>query len=470
MGTVAFDWVQNNNKYYKTNGSHSVYKPDMYVGLQSFLDLLTLYPNIELFTDTGALLPQAVRMNGTRIDQVTAVHDQRVWQASAWIDASYDGDLTRFSGASYTWGRESREQFNEEDAGVLPYQTFSNFLVEYPVNSTFDNGTLIPFVAADILNPVGSGDLNMMGYSYRLCITPNKEKQASFFAPDNYDPNSFIMLQRYIDSLVASGKYPVGPPFEVLVDVFKYRGYPPGDKFDMCDSANSAFTSDAINLNQGYVNGSAESRRQIEQKTSDYVLGMLWYILTSPLVPNNTRSTLERYGLCNDEWVENRHIPPQLYVREGLRLVNDQIFTQNHVVSGLCRNDTIALGNWGFDIHVVTRTNNRSHVNNEGQLVKAIARVNGSKSGRVFEMPYSMIVPKQSQVTNLLVAVCHAATHVAYSATRVEPQFMMLGGAAGYAAAYSLLHGNIDMQEVDVSYVQEMLLRDGALLHYPKGH
>jgi hypothetical protein len=310
----------------------------------------------------------------------------------------------------------------------------------------------------------------MMGYSYRLCITPTKQKQAPFFAPKNYDPNNFIMLQRYIDSLVISGHHPLGPPFEILVDILKYRGYPSGDKFDMCDSSNSAFTSDAINLNRGYVNGTVESRRQIEEKTSDYVLGMLWYILTSSLVPNRTRTTLEQYGLCNDQWVENRHIPPQLYIREGLRLVNDRVFTQNHVVSGLCLNDTIALGSWGFDIHVVTRTNNRSHVNNEGQLVKSISRVNGSKSGSVFEMPYSMIVPKQSEVTNLLVPVCHAATHVAYAATRVEPHFMMLGGAAGYAAAYSVLHGNIDVQEVDVYHIQQMLLRDGALLHYPQGH
>jgi hypothetical protein len=105
----------------------------------------------------------------------------------------------------------------------------------------------------------------------------------------------------------------------------------------MCDGA-SVFTSDAINLNRGYVNGTAESRRQIEEKTSDYILGMLWYILTSPLVPNKTRDTLERYGLCYDQWTENRHITPQLYVREGLRLVNDHVFTQNHIVSGLCRN------------------------------------------------------------------------------------------------------------------------------------
>jgi hypothetical protein len=141
------------------------------------------------------------------------------------------------------------------------------------------------------------------------------------------------------------------------------------------------------------------------------------------------------------------------------------------VVSGICRNDTITLGSWLHDIHVVTRTvNNGSHVNNEGAMSNPIAAVNGSKSGPVFEIPYSILVPERNQVTNLLVPVCHAASHVAYGATRVEPTFMSLGGAAGYAAAYSILNGYIDVQAVNVSHIQQTLLQDGMLLHYPQGH
>ena len=47
---------------------------------------------------------------------------------------------------------------------------------------------------------------------------------------------------------------------------------------------------------------------------------------------------------------------------------------------------------------------------------------------------------------------------------------MLLGGAAGYAAAYSILNGNIDVQAVNVSHVQQALTRDGVPLHYPHGH
>ena len=442
----------------------------MTVGNQSFFDLLAVHPNVELILSTGPLLPGSVRMNGTRIEQVTTTGDQRMWQAAIWIDASYDGDLTRFAGASYTWGRESRDQYNESYAGVLPYEATGNFLSAFPVKATFDNGTLVPFVSPIELAPVGSADRNMMGYSYRLCVTMTKEKQAAFFKPTNYDDNNYIILQRYIDSLIISGKYPSGPPIEMLVSVGGYNGYPPGDKFDMCGTQSSAFNTDAINLNVGYVNGTVEDRLHVAQMTEHYILSMFWYILTSSLIPNHTRTTLEKYGLCNDQWTENRHLPPQLYIREGLRLVNDDVFTQNHILSGLCRRDTVALGSWFYDVHVVTRTANNSHAMNEGYVGHPIAHLNGSTSGPVFEIPYSIMLPKVSEVTNLLVPVCHAATHVAYSATRVEPHFMLLGGAAGYAAAYAITHGPINVQSIDVDDIQKMLLNDGVLLHYPKGH
>lgn len=442
----------------------------MKVGTQSFRDLLARHPNIELILSTGPLLSSGVKINGTRIVQAVTTVSQRIWQAKIWIDASYDGDLIRFSGTSYTWGRESRDQYNESYAGVLPYQTWSNFLSNYPVKGTYDNGTVIPFVSNETLGPVGSADRNMMGYNYRLCFSNVTEKQAPFYKPTNYNPNDFLLLQRYLDSLIESGEFPMGPPIDFLVSIGPYQGYPPGDKHDVNRNTRSAISTDGINLNKNFVNGTADDRQRIAQDILDYTLGMFWYILTSPFVPNNTRTTLQQYGLCNDEWIENNYVPPQLYIREGLRLVNDRMFTQHDIISGLCRNDSVAVGNWYLEVHIVTRTINNSFVNNEGQLAATVPHINGTDSGRTFEIPYSIMLSKVNEVTNLLVPVCHAATHVAYSALRVEPHFMLLGGAAGYASVYALQHGEIDVQSVDVKYIQQMLTNDGILLHYPKGH
>lgn len=470
-GSVAEEWALNNRQFYK-NVTHPIYLADMNIGTESFLDLLSKHSNIELVTRTGLIVPYGFGRNGTRILSITTASGNRTWTGSAFVDASYEGDLVRYSGASYTWGRESEAQYGESYAGVRPYERFANFLAEYPVNATLQNGSLAPNVSPKELGPVGSPDSNLMTFTYRLCVTTKKEKQAPFPKPQNYDPANFILLERYIESLAASGTYPRGVPLKALVDTYPYsdHGCPTTDIYDLNGSFNSAFTTDPVNLNDGYVNGTDEDRRRIAQATSDYVYGYLWYLLTSPDVPEYTRNDLNRFGLCNDQWPENHHMTPQLYIREGLRLYNEEVFTQQQVVSGLCRNDTIALGSWKHDVHVVTRVANGTRAMNEGQMFIDIAKLNDSKSGPTFEIPYTILLPKRDEVTNLVVPVCHAASHVAYAATRLEPTFMLLGGAAGYFAAYSVLHGDMDVHAVNVREVQQALIRDGVPLHYPSGH
>ena len=310
----------------------------------------------------------------------------------------------------------------------------SNFLPNYPVKATFDNGTVIPFVSSEKLGPVRSSNSHLMGYNYRLCFSNVTEKQAPFYKPTNYDPNDFLLLQRYLDSLVKSGKFSMGPLITDLVSLGRYQGYPPGDKLDVNRNIRGAISTDGINLNKKIFNKTAERRQHIAQKILDYTLGMF------------------------------------LYIREGLRPVNDHMFTQHDIVSGQCRNDSVAVGSWYFEVYVVTRTVNNSFVNNEGLLSATVPHINGTESGRTFEIPYSIILPKANEVTNLLVLVCHAATHVAYSAMRVEPHFLLLGSIAGYASVYAIQNEQIDVQSVDIKYIQQMLTNDDVLFHYPKGH
>jgi hypothetical protein len=40
------------------------------------------------------------------------------FSALVFIDATYEGDLARFAGASYTYGRESAKQYNESLGGM----------------------------------------------------------------------------------------------------------------------------------------------------------------------------------------------------------------------------------------------------------------------------------------------------------------------------------------------------------------
>ena len=55
---------------------------------------------------------------------------------------------------------------------------------------------------------------------------------------------------------------------------------------------------------------------------------------------------------------------------------------------------------------------------------KQLAGIYGQ--GDAYEIPMATVLPKKSELTNLIVPVCHSATHVAYGSTRVEPTFMQV--------------------------------------------
>jgi len=41
------------------------------------------------------------------------------------------------------------------------------------------------------------------------------------------------------------------------------------------------------------------------------------------------QSEAKKYGYCKDEWKSTGGFPPQLYVREGNRLVGEHVLTQH---------------------------------------------------------------------------------------------------------------------------------------------
>jgi hypothetical protein len=65
----------------------------------------------------------------------------------------------------------------------------------------------------------------------------------------------------------------------------------------------------------------------------------------------------------------------------------------------------------------------------------------------------------------LLVPVCFSASHVAYSTLRMEPQYMILGQAAGVAASMAIRR-NAAVQEIDTGALAKTLVEHGAILDY----
>src|SRR5207302_6784069 len=148
------------------------------------------------------------------------------------------------------------------------------------------------------------------------------------------------------------------------------------------------------------------------------------------------------WGLARDEFTDTGHFPNQLYIREARRMVGEYVMVQKDIQTDLAKPDPIGMGSYNSDSHNLQRIVNRDgFVRNEGDMQVAV---------KPYQIPYRVLLPKKSEMRNLLVPVCFSATHVAYSTLRMEPQYMILGHAAGVAAAMAIRAG-IAVQDVDTA-------------------
>ena len=59
----------------------------------------------------------------------------------------------------------------------------------------------------------------------------------------------------------------------------------------------------------------------------------------------------------------------------------------------------------------------------------------------LYAIPYLTLLPQWEACDTSLMPVCLSASHVAFASVRMEPQYMLLGHAAGIAAALAIVEG-----------------------------
>jgi hypothetical protein len=139
-------------------------------------------------------------------------------------------------------------------------------------------------------------------------------------------------------------------------------------------------------------------------------------------------------------------------------MLGDYILREHDLLDGRLHRDTIGLGSYNIDIREVERTwrylpeyEREAAVFNEGYLSLEVPP---------YGIPYRSLTPRREDATNLIVPVCLSASHVAFGSVRMEPTLMLVGYAAGIAAARAARRG-IAVQDVDVAELQDAL-RDGG--------
>lgn len=350
------------------------------------------------------------------------------WSVSAdvFIDASYEGDLLAKAGCSYTVGREDNATYTEIDNGVRVEYTNGWSIDPYVTEGVSGSG-LLPGIIPGPLAATGSADSKVQAYSYRVHVTTGAGKRP-FTEPQTYNPLNYEILGR----LCAAGN------ITTLTQIFVFRAVKDG-LFDMNNGA-SLISLDYVGGSWTYPLASAADRATIIQAHKDYTLGLFKFLREDSRVPAGIKASLATYGLAPvNQFDTVDGLPPQLYVREARRMVSDFVENDRHCRNILSINDGICIGVYPLDSHHVQRfVNSSSKVALEGEFF--------DNQGR-FWISYGAIVPKTTQCTNLLVTFAISASHAAFSSIRMEPQAMMMGVAAGYAAALAI-DGQVSVQSI----------------------
>jgi hypothetical protein len=115
------------------------------------------------------------------------------------------------------------------------------------------------------------------------------------------------------------------------------------------------------------------------------------------------------------------------------------------------------MGSYNSDSHNIQRIANADgFAENEGDMQVPVMP---------YQIPYRVMLPRRAEATNLLVPVAFSATHVAYSTLRMEPQYMIIGQAAGAAAALAI-GKHVAVQDVDTATLTTTLRSQRAVTEW----
>ncbi len=389
-----------------------------------------------------------VTKSGTQVEEIALENGAR-FRGKVFADATYEGDLMAQAKVTYTWGRESTAQYGESLAGVRDKTPKHQFLVN--VNPYDANGKLLAEIHNQPIGKAGEADKLVQAYNFRVIATNVAENRIPWPKPAGYDPQRYELLARLLtENTKKLGRAPVFNELTLIANI-------PHGKADF--NNNGAFSSDYIGKNYAYPDGDYATRARIWQEHIDYQQGFYYFLAHDPRVPTTLQQEVREWGLPKDEYEDTGHWPHQLYVREARRMVSDFVLTQKDLQTQLTKPDAIGMGSYNSDSHNLQRfVNPQGFAENEGDMQVPVTP---------YQIPFGIILPKRAEATNLLVPVCFSASHVAYSSARMEPQYMIIGHAAGLAAAMAIRAGT-PVQDVPVPALRKTLKDEGAVFEYQR--
>lgn len=370
--------------------------------------------------------------------------------ARVFIDCSYEGDLMAKAGVSYTFGRESAEQYGESLAGTRP--PLEVYAIDPYVKPGDTKSGLIPLVQDVQIGPPGSADKLTMMYCWRWKLT-NDEQRIPFGEPEEYDPRRFEIFRR---------------GFQAGVDMTRGRHMRKLGAYEACggsfygaNSSRALIAQSMAGWSADYPDGDWKTRARIWKFHQEFVRGVTRFLKTDPVVPEKWRTKAAIIGLKPGYFDDTGGWPHQLYVREARRMTSSYVVTQKDLEGATNPDDAIGLASYGVDDWpYATHALDGKIAINGGEF--SILRLDHEHAG-IYQIPYRAITPLEKECDNLLVPVCVSASHIAMTSIRMEPVWMILGESAGTAAAHALAEKTA-VQTIDVPRLRRALRAAGQLL------
>ncbi|WP_049569932.1 FAD-dependent oxidoreductase [Streptomyces sp. SBT349] len=376
-----------------------------------------------LLTESGAAIRKNQRINGPADVTVSGTRIQAVRSSAGWvtarffIDASYEGDLMAAAGVPYHVGRESSAAYDESYAGFRPHTVLRRGLFEpntgYPVGP-------VPGGAE------GSADEKVQAYNFRGVLTQAADR-LPFPRPDGYDPAHYLHLRSLIDYRGITG----------LTQMVGTTAAIPGAKHQTNQGLFIGY--DLPGVNWEYPDGTWARREEIIQQQVRWHQGMQYWLSHDPSLPASFRADAATWGLPADEFVDSPHgagFPHQLYIREGRRMKGAHVLTQHDLFApNNTKATSVACWQYGLDCHTVQLyPDGDRYLIGEGSLTGE----EGNVRVDLYQLPAECLFPSSGSIDNLTVPVCFSSSHVAYLSPRMEPNYGMLGEAAGELAAQAI--------------------------------
>ena len=367
--------------------------------------------------------------------------------AKVFIDCSYEGDVLGMSGVSYTWGRESREHYDESLAGVRP-SLWVHDIDPYIESGNPESG-LVPFVQDRKIGALGSADSLSMGYCFRHEFDMSG-KGVPIPAPTNYDPAEFEVYRRAI-----RGGVDIFSNRHMRTTLNTFTVHKKAPFVGGAQSNRNLMGSTVYGCNESYPNGDWETRSKIWKFHQEFLVNSIHFAKTDPSAPKIMKQRAMKTSFRKGVFDETGGWPNQLYVRQARRMVSSYVVTQKDLEGKTDPPHTVGLAAYGVDDWPYAVVVEDGKVALQGGAFSIVYLDNGKYNGS-YKIPYEAIVPWKGECDNLIVPVCVSASHIAFTSLRMEPVWMVLGESAGVAAAMAV-EADISVQDVPYDTLRQKL-------------